>query len=153
MMMSDETLQQWKDLPPWKELAPAGQCLYLSKQVAHIIGTIDDTLLLLTEKRTTLEEKMIAKYFHELAEHYGRLAACIHHHCLKTSEETLPSGNLREDTYNLNCRVKSTVDELLKIVRYNFNFLEQYFEHDYFESLVEEHKFIEALEALLKRYH
>jgi len=152
MVMNDETVPQWKDLPPWKELPPTEQCLCLSRQAAHIIGTIDDTLLLLAEKRTTLEEKMIAKYFHELAEHYGRLATKIHHHCRQGADDTLPDSALRDDTNSLNCRVKDTVDELLKIARYNFNFLEQYFEHDYFESLVEEHRFIEALDALLKRY-
>lgn len=128
------------------------QCLTLSKQIAEIAISIDEVLLLLKSKRTTVEEKMIAKYFHELMERYARTLASLHGALGAADDKVLPAEDVRFDLHALNLETKSTVDELLKIARYNFNFLEQYFEHDYFESLVEKHKFIELLDALLKRF-
>jgi hypothetical protein len=136
----------------WAELAPHEQCLRLSKQIGEIVVAIDDVLLLLRGKRATLEEKMIARYFHQLIEHYARLAGRIHYALAKADDKSLPDSLARDGLFDVNMRAKATVDELLKIASYNFNFLEQYFEHDYFESLVEKHKFIEALDSLLKRF-
>lgn len=136
----------------WNELPPAEQCLFLSRQIAEIVFTVDEILLLFKQKRTTLEEKMIAKYFHELVERFAKLTGHIHRQLILLDDHKLPGQEARTALFELNTSVKCTVDELLKITRYNFNFLEQYFEHDYFESLVQKHQFMEALDSLSKQF-
>lgn len=136
------------------DMTPTQQCLTLSRQIGGIVASIDDVLLLLCSKRVTLEEKMIAAYFHDLTVKFASLLERLHHKLSESINEDsgLPAQEVRTQLFDVNTRIKDTVDELLKIARYNFNFLEQYFEYDYLESLTQKHKFKEALESLSKQF-
>lgn len=112
------------------------------------ILTISKTLLSLKDKRVTLEEKMIRKYLHGLAEGLATTLASLHRHFKDKSYDIEPG--LIDEFKQLASEIKTVSDSLAKIVDYNWNFLEQYFEHDFYSRLVNEHKFADRLETVSK---
>ncbi len=118
-----------------------------SNELAAIISKIGKTTILLSEKRVTLEEKMLRRYLHELAVIAAQLIADLH--------ASIASGAKSETVLFSEIGVVSgeantALDELLKVVSYNLNFLEQYFEHDFYDKLVNEYKFVDRFNALAK---
>lgn len=112
------------------------------------ILTISKTLLSLKDKRVTLEEKMIREYLHGLAEGLATTLAFLHRHFKDKSYDIEPG--LIDEFKQLAREIKTVSDSLAKIVDYNWNFLEQYFEHDFYSRLVNEHKFADRLETVSK---
>ena len=100
----------------------------------------------LSEKRATLEEKMIRTELHGIA------AACLeiaqHAHLrLRSANATDSLPSL--DELNLLVReIRQQLQELLKIIKYDLNFLEQYFEYNFNAKLQNRHHFSERLEAI-----
>ena len=115
------------------------------RRISLLVDKLGETLTLLADKRITLEEKIITSYFLTLMSKYGQLIDTVNSALLKDrklADTSLPG--LRQ----LNEEVDVVLDDLLKIVKYNLNFLEQYFEFDYANRLTENHRFVERLEAI-----
>lgn len=122
--------------------------LQQSDESAKLISLIDECLLLLSEKRRTLEEKAIAEYFHQLASCYAGVLVLLHS-CMSTQDSLeQPVLDLVNILRTVNEKVRNCVEELLKILKYNLNFLEQYFEYDYCARLRNNPELLDALEAL-----
>lgn len=114
-----------------------------TKQFAQALSLIAEALILLSEKRETLEEKLIKTYF-------ARLSIC----CSSCLEKTIRLSQGRsapgltppgEELEPLLEELLTALQESLKVVRYDFNFLEQYYEHAFFQKLENEYLFLERL--------
>jgi hypothetical protein len=117
-----------------------------ARQIGAVLYKIADSLLLLSSKRTTLEEKMLASYLSKLASGYGEVLCRIHK---ALANHTNPANSqVLACLSELDKQVVEEIDQLLKIIHYDLNFLEQYFEHDYYSRLNEKHKFVERLSAI-----
>lgn len=121
----------------------------VSGEASSNILLMNEAITLLLRKRRTLEEKAIARYFHCLINAYGRLIAHLHKHMSEDAaiDDSLIATLDRLRTVNEN--VRSSVDALLKILKYDLNFLEQYFEYDYCSKLLNETNLMGNLEELL----
>jgi len=148
---------------------------------------IDEVVGRLSEKRVTLEEKMIRSYFHmvganllELAALYNRALAAATtpkgenpqististdgytkgpltgaqsgHIGFKSTITTDQIKDTCENFDQLLLRLEATVDELLKVLRYDLNFVEQYFEFNYYGKLTNEETFLEDSQGLLDQF-
>jgi len=104
-------------------------------------------LTALSEKRVTLEEKMIRRHLHQLSALFGRVAEEAHQmlasHYDANAETTL------DELRTLSIEVQNVVADLLKIIRYNLNFLEQYYEYDYYSRLQNDHKFVDRTQKIV----
>ncbi len=119
------------------------------RAINRLIDKISEAILLLSNKRVTLEEKIICHHFHLLASEYAKLCATAHNF-LAQGKQLRPDGCLPE-LKMFNSEVDAVLDELLKIVKYNLNFLEQYFEYDYANRLQDKHKFAERLQPIAEK--
>ena len=116
---------------------------------ARNIALLNEAITLLLQKRRTLEEKAITRYFHELISAYGRLIAHLHI-CMAKSDALDDSIVAAMDRLRtVNEKVRTCAEELLKIFKYNLNFLEQYFEYDYCSKLINEENLITELGELV----
>jgi hypothetical protein len=113
-----------------------------SRFTARLIADIDEALSILAGKRTTLEEKMITKELHAIAAEYCSILRKVHSR-LRDSRE--PAVAALESWRTLNFNVHEVINSLLKALRYNLNFVEQYFEFDFVARLTNEWQF--AVEA------
>lgn len=126
---------------------------------------INEIVSRMTEKRVTLEEKMIRTYFHQLAANLVSCAAVIHQglanaygdgstrHEEKTQAivaEALELLTLSNALEGLLGASEVIVDDLLKILRYDLNFLEQYYEYGLYTKLTNECDFTSRSHELLK---
>ncbi|MBY0357399.1 MAG: hypothetical protein K2W82_05295 [Candidatus Obscuribacterales bacterium] len=137
-----------------KEDAPlSGQesALELSRECAEIIMLIDEILFAFCQKRSTLEEKTISRYLHGLTANYARGIELIHRESLTGGFQAPTWQSQLSSLRTINEKVRSSVHELLKIIRYNLNFLEQYFEYDYAFNLTQNSRFVEDLESWLNK--
>jgi hypothetical protein len=117
--------------------------LQLVKLDLECLNLITETLLILNAKRETLEEKMIKSIFHKLANALAKTIEIINSCCL---EQKFPQHETVVEASNLFEEIRLSVSELLKICRYELNFLEQYFEYDYCAKLHSEQRFVERVE-------
>jgi hypothetical protein len=122
----------------------AESLLQLVKLDLECQNLITETLVILNGKRETLEEKMIKTIFYKLANALSESIKVINLCCL---EEKFPQHEKVVAASNLFEEIRLSVSELLKIVRYDLNFLEQYFEYDYCAKLHSEQHFVERVEA------
>lgn len=120
-----------------------GECGFTARNMSEI----DAALALLAAKRTTLEEKIIRKELHILVSNYCAILSHVHN--ALSAENELPSPAL-EGLRLLNLGVHTAVSELLKALRYNLNYVEQYFEFDFCARLLQKHKFNEEAQDVLK---
>lgn len=120
-----------------------------AKGLADAVGMMSEGIELLGEKRETLEEKMIKSYFHSLS---IACCQCIEkvHAIMVASPERLADESIG-DLHALREELLAALGELLKIMRYNWNFLEQYFEFDFNAKLHHEFLFQERLEKVNAR--
>jgi hypothetical protein len=116
-----------------------------ANQLAAIVAKVGETIILLSEKRVTLEEKMLRAYLHDLAMICADLMRRLHAYTKDGAKSEIQSF---DELRSLCGEIAIQEDELLRIVRYNLNFLEQYFEHDFYDKLVNEHRFIERLREI-----
>ena len=120
-----------------------------SRFCAQIISAIDEALALLAAKRTTLEEKIIKRELHTCVHHYARLLVKLHESLANDKE---PKVELLEQLRTLNFRVHAVIGDLLRALRYNLNYVEQYFEFDFSSRLTQEHQFAEELAKLVESF-
>jgi hypothetical protein len=113
-----------------------------SRFTARLIADIDDALSILATKRTTLEEKIINCELHKLAAQYCAILTAIH---TKLADGKVPPDKALETIRTFNFTVHEAVESLLKALRYNLNYVEQYFEFAYATRLTNEWRF--AVEA------
>lgn len=136
--------------PETPSLTPLQTLLQSSLESSRIIELIDEVLLLLSRKRTTLEEKTIAEYFHKLVKSLCTVLSLIHGCLLETGRGQPSIGESQlQRLQNVNEKVRTRIEELLKIVNYNMNHLEQYFEYDFCAKLIEEPGFLEEYEEVI----
>jgi hypothetical protein len=90
-----------------------------------------------------LEEKMIKSIFHKLANALSKAIEVVNSACVETK---FPQHETVVEASNLFEEIRLSVSELLKICRYDLNFLEQYFEYDYCAKLHSELRFVERAE-------
>jgi hypothetical protein len=100
----------------------------------------------LSEKRVTLEEKMIRRHLHQLSGLCGQVAQEAHQ--MLTSHYDANATVTLDELRSLNIEVQNVVADLLKIIRYNLNFLEQYYEYDYYSRLQNDHLFVERMQKI-----
>jgi hypothetical protein len=101
----------------------------------------------LSEKRVTLEEKMIRRHLHQLSGLCGQVTQEAHQ--MLASHYDLNMTETLDELCNLNIEVQTVVADLLKIIRYNLNFLEQYYEYDYYSRLQNDHRFVERMQKIV----
>lgn len=117
------------------------QPTFIAEDLNKIIRMVDQITEALSSKRVTLEEKMIVNYLKDLST--KSLS------CLELLDKNGSESHLDEVLANLQglvFEIKASLTEFLKIINYNLNFLEQYFEHEYYEGLVYENKFCERMD-------
>jgi hypothetical protein len=139
------------ETPP---LTPLQTLLQRSLECSRIIEMIDEVLLALSQKRTTLEEKTIAEYFHRIVGTLCTVLSLLHSCLLETGRgqpAIAPEHIQRLQIVNEN--VRNRIEELLKIVNYNMNHLEQYFEYDYCAKLIEEPGFLQEYQEVIALLH
>lgn len=105
----------------------------------------------LSEKRVTLEEKMIRMHLHQLSALFGRVAEEAHQ--MLASHYDANAETALDELRALSIEVQNVVADLLKIIRYNLNFLEQYYEYDYYSRLQNEHKFVDRTQKIVDNLH
>lgn len=113
--------------------------------LTNLSSTIVEIVLELANKRVTLEEKMIKVYLHELAVVASHLVAVLHS---ITRDGAKSESDVIAEVAQITQEAQASVDELLKIIRYDLNFLEQYFEKDFYDKMALEHKYVERLQNL-----
>ena len=89
---------------------------------------------------------MISHYLHAMAAGYGAIVEKSQRALAQASPELSAHwlGKLQE----LDLKVLDCLDELLKIIRYDLNFLEQYYEHDFHKRLTQDHRFLDEIEQI-----
>lgn len=108
-----------------------------------VASVIENCFAALEGKRITLEEKMIKAYCNELI--------CSIVDYVARSQKIIKGGsfdiekNFQNDLEQLVAEMQPVFKELLKTIAYDWNFLEQYYEHDFFGKLSNEHRFNERL--------
>jgi hypothetical protein len=114
---------------------------------AQVMVDIIDCLALLTSKRVTLEEKMIRKELHDLIIQLGPIVSTIHENL---AEHAVPQTEILEQLRLLNFSMRTEITRFLKALRYNFNYVEQYFEFDFCAKLREECRFSQEASEIMK---
>ena len=112
------------------------------------INLISKTISHLNEKRVTLEEKMIIRYFHEMSEKLALILSLFHRG--EYQKELRVGDEILESINNLCLQNNPVVEELKKAIEYNWNYLEQYFEHGFYGRLVDEHKFLIKISSIIE---
>lgn len=140
-------------------LSVLDHCFSLATKINEIVSRM-------TEKRVTLEEKMIRTYFHQLAANLVSCAAAIHQSLANAygdgttrhEQKTQAIVALASELLNLSNALEELlaaseviVDDLLKILRYDLNFLEQYYEYGLYTKLTNECDFVSQSQELLQR--
>lgn len=131
------------------ELPPIQQAMLFSQRACTNILLMDEAILLLAQKRRTLEEKAIANHFHSLIEAYSRVIALLHMYMSKNSDLDERMLVTIHKLRTVNEKVRNRVEELLKIIKYDLNFLEQYFEYEYCGKLLDEDTFLRDVNEAL----
>jgi hypothetical protein len=115
---------------------------------AQVMVDIIDCLALLTSKRVTLEEKMIRKELHDLIGELGQIVSTIN---ANLSKQAVPHADVLEQLRTLNFAMRTEITRFLKALRYNFNYVEQYFEFDFCAKLREECRFADEARDIMKK--
>ncbi|HEY9785891.1 MAG TPA: hypothetical protein V6D17_10850 [Candidatus Obscuribacterales bacterium] len=123
--------------------------LCLSQQLAEVLALLVLALAKLAEKRVTLEEKMIAAYFHKWIRAAAHIIASIHE--VYGLEKKQEDQFILKEGQALISEMLDVLKEFHKTIDYSWNFLEQYYEHGFYARLQEELKFLERLDALKER--
>jgi hypothetical protein len=98
-----------------------------------VIKKISAALAIMVEKRATLEEKMIKSYFIRLASVQGQVSERIV--TALAAKEGAVGRTILSDLDTVADKILSSVDDFLKAARYDLNYLEQYFEHQFYSEL------------------
>ena len=149
-------------------LACMDASLDLAARVHEVIGR-------LSEKRVTLEEKMIRGHYHEMATCLYNLNALIHEkmRAIYISPERVrkmvfkpEDGGFRDnelteaivslkdslkDLVDVQKQISRQLDDLIKSLSYDLNFTEQYFEHGFYSRITNDEDYLSVLKSILQR--
>jgi hypothetical protein len=121
------------------------QWLLELRTAASILVAVDDCLAALEAKRITLEEKMIRRHMHLVAKTTAVIVQSVH----ETLLDNQPGSSERLAQWQaINVQIVSGMEELLKIIRYDPNFLEQYYEYGFLTKLNEDFRWVEKLQEV-----
>ena len=149
------------------DTVPTSEVLACVKELLIVIDLIGDAIANIADKRVTLEEKMIRTALHELAADISTSVASIHKVLLPTGSKshtpvsvtvalpTAPDSELPrpalDELFALTSEMHTCFKELVKIITYDLNFLEQYYEHDFYGRLINENRFRPRLHDVMER--
>lgn len=119
-----------------------------AKRLAEVILKVSDVVFLLADKRVTLEEKMIRRYLHEVC---SIAAACIRSIHQLTRDGATCTDEILGELSAITGQTHALLDELLKVAHYDLNFLEQYFEKQFYDNLINESKLIEGFREIERK--
>jgi hypothetical protein len=114
---------------------------------SSVIKKISHGLIILLTKRATVEEKMIKSYLAQLASAQAQIAETITR-SLASFPATIDDKAVQQ-AFLLADRVSPTLDSFLKAAGYNLNYLEQYFEHGFYDELMRSN-FLEESQRISK---
>jgi hypothetical protein len=142
VVANDEFDAGWRNMYTSQDAILTGW-LTETKRMGSLIDKVSESLLLLAGKRATLEEKIIARQLKSIA---SALASLLKEIFIALADAKAVAfedalGALRET----NLKLDEALSEFLKIARYDPNFLEQYFEHDFCRRLLEDDRFLDVL--------
>ena len=120
------------------EISPA---LRAAGALSECLTSLTCAVQKLAEKRATLEEKMIKRYFHELAGEISD-ASSVLHRLLSEEKSTWTSEN-QDAAIQLTTAIQERLQEFHKAIDYDWNYLEQYFEHGFYLELTENSHLLE----------
>jgi hypothetical protein len=109
--------------------------LGVAQQGGQVVEKTAAAIQLLLEKRVTLEEKMIRSYFLEVAQTQSLILKQLFFRILNPDLIQVESKIIEELT-EVNGKILLQLESFLKAARHDFNYLEQYFEHEFHEELV-----------------
>lgn len=118
-----------------------------TEALQEIILLVDEVTAGLATKRVTLEEKMIVNYLKELSTKALEANEVLQNSNIGSASE---SCHVLPELQELAFETKESLRDLLKIINFNLNFLEQYFEHEYYESLLYEKRYVARMDAVLQ---
>ncbi|MBX3075508.1 hypothetical protein KF707_07660 [Candidatus Obscuribacterales bacterium] len=111
-----------------------------------VASDIQNCFAALEGKRITLEEKMIKTYSNDLivniVDYVARSQMIIKSNAFDIEQ------SVQKELEQLVADMQPVFKELLKTIAYDWNFLEQYYEHDFFGRLANEHRFNERLGSM-----
>lgn len=119
-----------------------------AKRLAEVILKVSDTVILLTDKRVTLEEKMIRRYLHEVCTIAAECIRSIHQ---LTRDGATCADEILGELCAITEQTHGLLDELLKVAHYDLNFLEQYFEKEFYDNLISESRLIERFREIERK--
>lgn len=120
-----------------------------SHRIANLIASISEALARLCDKRRTLEERIIIRNLCELTAGYGAVLNRVN--LLLAKDLDIPERAITS-LRDLNSKADQAIGDLLKMIRFNLNYLEQYYEHTFAARLTEEHRFPEAINSILEMF-
>lgn len=112
------------------------------REIAVLLDKAAQSILVLSAKRSTLEERSISSYLHRLIAEYGRILFCAHRLLV---ENKLPPGSILPELADVTAQAAGALDDLLKAARYDPNYLEQYFEYDFNSRLNSQYRFLDKV--------
>lgn len=107
----------------------AAAWLATAQQMGTLISRISECLLLLAEKSATVEERTLAGYLARTGSASSLCAAQVLQMISDCKE--LPDCELLVALHARNVLAEASINQFLKIARFDPNYLEQYFEHDF----------------------
>ena len=121
--------------------------LRAASALSECLSSLTSATVKLAEKRATLEEKMMARYFHELAQEIS-IASSIIHAILSEKKESW-TGENNDAAMELTGSIMEKLQEFHKAIDYDWNYLEQYFEHGFYLELTESSHLLEKTRAFV----
>lgn len=115
-------------------------------KLLSLAALMETSLAGLEGKRVTLEEKMIKNYINALviaiADYVSQAHSIINRGTFDIEKTTL------DDLVSLHADMQPVFEDLQNKIEYDWNFLEQYYEHAFYGRLSNEHRFKERIQAL-----
>lgn len=124
-----------------------------ASRLSECLSSLTSAAGKLEEKRSTLEEKMIKRYFHELACEISSACSIIHR-ILSDEKESSKVCFASEDVdsgLQLSEELMTRLNEFHKAIDYDWNYLEQYFEHGFYLELTENSHLLENARQFLSK--
>jgi hypothetical protein len=109
--------------------------LGVARSSSQVVEKVSEALQLLLQKRQTLEEKMLSTYFIAVGECHASILGSLFSCLLNPNGPQVESKiivTLTEVTEDALC----SLSNFLKAAMYDLNYLEQYFEHDFYAELL-----------------
>ncbi|HEY9713873.1 MAG TPA: hypothetical protein V6C72_10410 [Chroococcales cyanobacterium] len=118
----------------------------LTSHQANLAREMSDVLEALAQKRVTLEEKLIRRYLHELVAECGSVIAWINR--LLQNQPQMLDPQLAAKLHEIDDEIFLDIRQLKKMIEYNPNFLEQYFEHGFYARLENDRRYLQRLASV-----